>query len=44
MDSLFLEVCWNSTYENFHNEKFEDYVETIYTVDNKSIETVVPHL
>ena len=49
MDSLFLEVCWNSTYENFHdcfyfNFEFEDYVKTIYTVDNKFIETVVPNL
>ena len=31
MDSLFLEVCWNSTYENFRdgfyfNFKLEDYI------------------
>ena len=49
MDSLFLEICWNSTYENFRdcfyfNFEFEDYVKTIYTVDIKFIETVVPNL
>ena len=51
MDSLFLEVCWNSTYGNYRdgfyfNFEFEDYVKTIilYTVDNKFIETVVPNL
>ena len=47
MDSLFLEVFWNSTYENFRDGfyfKFEDYIKTLYTVNNKFIETVVPNL
>ena len=49
MDSLFLEGCRNSTYENFRdgfyfNFEFEEYVKTMYTVDDKFIETVVPNL
>ena len=49
MDSLFLEVCLNSTYKNFldgfyFNFDFEDYVKTIYTVDNKFFGTLVPNL
>ena len=49
-DGLFISrSCWNSAYENFRdgfyfNFEFEDYVKTIYTVDNKFIETVVPNL